>query len=188
MQVRGLEQVERVVGCWPGGGGVVGGEEGEVFFEEEARFRAGGEGHRVVAVGGGGVGAGGGAERGAETDAAFGDAVEDYLLETDEGAGEDEEDVVGADVVGFAFGGAAGGRAAAGGGAAHGAAGEGAVGWVVGVGAATVEGAGRGGFFLFGLDLDGGAFDYFQERLLHAFAADVFAVAYFRGGDLVDFI
>ena len=103
-------------------------------------------------------------------------------MQADEGAREDEEDVVGADVVDFAFGGAGAGTGG-GGCAAHGAAGEGAVGWVVGV-----RGAGGRGFLLFGLHLHGGAFDDFEERLLHAFAADVFAVAYFRRGDLVHFV
>ena len=107
-------------------------------------------------------------------------------MEADEGAGEDEEDVVCAYVVGFAFGGA-GTAAGAGGRAAHGAARQGAVGWVGGVGA-DVGRAGGGGFFLLGLHLDGGAFDNLEERLLHAFAADVFAVAYFRGCDLVHFV
>ena len=55
---------------------------------------------------------GGGADGRAEADAAFGDAVEDYFLEANEGASEDKEDVVGADVVGFGFGGAGRGVAA----------------------------------------------------------------------------
>ena len=61
----------------------------------------------VVIVGVGRVGGGGcawtGADGGAEADAAFADAVEDYLVEAVEGAGADEEDVIGADIVCFAF-------------------------------------------------------------------------------------
>ena len=134
MEVGGLEEVEGVVflwftrGRWGGGG-----EEGEVLLEECGFGGVWGNGDGCAVLVGGGLGADGAVE----ADGAFGDAVQDEFLEADEGAGEDEEDVVGADVVGFWFGGAgggvgAGGRAEGRTGAAHDAAGERAVGRVRG--------------------------------------------------------
>ena len=85
---------------------------------------------------------------GVEADGALRYTVHDHFVHADERAGEDEEDVGGIDGEDFAFTSTAAGVRAAGGGGAR--AGE----------------AGGGASFGFGLDLEGGAFDDFEEGLL----------------------